>query len=95
MREKFVTRTVTETKVKMVTLDLETMTPNTTLEFLPTDETDETKLLKIAHKLFDTETIKVVKIEYDGKRETLYGVKEQVFLSMAVELDPITRKPLY
>ena len=95
MREKMVTRTVAQTRISMVGLNLETMKPETTLEYLPVEERDDAKLLKLAHKLFDTDTFKVVTVQFDGLKETLYGVPEAKFLQIAVELDPETRKPLY
>lgn len=90
-----VTRTVAQTRVQLIGLNLETMSPETTIEYLSIEETDENKLLKMAHKTFDTDTFKVVAVKYEGIKETLYGVPENEFLAIAVELDPETRKPLY
>lgn len=94
MREKMVTRTVVSTVVTMVTLNLETMTPETATYVLPIDSNDEKMLLKYAKKSFETDTLKIVKVTYEGTSEKLYGMTEIKFLENAVELDPETRKPL-
>lgn len=94
MREKMVTRTIISSIVEMVSLNLETMTPNIIKVALSIDSEDEKLLLKIAKKVYETDTSKVVSIKYIEKQERLYGMPEQVFLATAIELDPITRKPL-
>lgn len=94
MREKMVTRTVVSTVVTMVTLDLKTMTPETATYTLPIDSDDDKVLLKYAKKAFETDTMIIVKVTFEGTSEKLYGMTEIKFLENAVELDPETRKPL-
>ena len=40
------------------------------------------------------EELVIIKIESMTRVEKLYGVDQQQFMDMAVELDPVTRKPL-
>ena len=88
---KMVTRTVVSTKVNAMIANLDKKTlEDVTLHIAGTFE-DEGNLIKAIKKAQD---ITVCAITDTEVIETLYGLDENKFIELAVELDPVTRKPL-
>lgn len=56
--------------------------------------TDAEKALKWLRKNRETDDFKIVNILQFNEIEKLYGIDEEDFMKYAVELDPVTRKPL-
>ena len=88
---KMVTRTVVSTKVNAMVANIEAKTlEEVTLSVAGTFE-DESKLMKAIAKAHDVKVCAIIETEVV---ETLYGLDENQFMNMAVELDPTTRKPI-
>lgn len=87
-RERMVTRTISSTIYKVMTVNTETcevqVLPYTTSEeFL-----DDDKALKHLRKKHETDTVKLVKIESVETTEQLYGMTEIEFMQYAKLLPP-------
>lgn len=87
MRERMVTRTVTQTMVKVMCLNV------TTAEVTINDYTiggtyTEVDLLKKCKKLFETDEFKLVHIETSKVEEILLGMTEEDFIRYATVLPP-------
>ena len=93
-REKMVTRTIEFTHVTLLCMNTETCEVSRETEILTYVSNDPEELLKVAQKLYQTDTFKIVKVEEYETFERLFGMTEQVFMENAIELDPTTRKPL-
>lgn len=92
-RERMVTRTIETTVCEYIALDI--ISKETVQDYVEiTGITDEKKTLDLVKKEIETDTFKVVAILNTSKHERLFGMKEQEFFNMAVELDPETRKPI-
>lgn len=92
-RERMVTRTIESTSVQYLGLNIstrETIEDVTEIAGIVPDN----KLLDLVKKDCETDTFKVVTITGTEKRERLFGMREQEFFENAIELDPITRKPI-
>ena len=92
-RERMVTRTIESTLVQYLGLNIstrETIEDVTEIAGIVPDN----KLLDVVKKDCETDTFKVVTITGTEKRERLFGMREQEFFENAIELDPITRKPI-
>lgn len=87
-RERMVTRTITTTTYKVMTVNTETcevsITPYTTSE----DFIDNEKALKHLRKTHETENLKLVKIDSIETTEQLYGITEIEFIQYAKLLPP-------
>ena len=95
-RQQMVTRTVESTKVSALCVDLTTQETlaqeyNISGKFAD-DEKGNEKLLKATKKVAETDTIKIVSILSKETQETLMGMTEQEFMSLAKVLPPRTRK---
>lgn len=95
MREKMVTRTIVGYRVEMTGIDITKSEIVIKLDTLNIPELDETKLLKVCKKRYDTDTFKLATAVILEKVENLYGMPEERFMEYAVLLDPETRKPLF
>ena len=88
VRERMVTRTITTTTYKVMTVNTETcevsITPYTTSEVF----IDDGKALKHLRKTHETETLKLVKIDSIETTEQLYGMTEIDFIQYAKLLPP-------
>ena len=93
-RKRMVTRTIESTKVTTLALDVTTSEPCNRTYNLSGVYDNEAKLLKAVQKAYDTDTLKNVHVVSNEKVETIYGMDENQFLALAVELDPVTRKPI-
>ena len=88
-----ITRTVVGTKVVAKVVSKETdevQSIETVLSKAVDNDKDATKLLA---KALPSDLV-IIRIESIEKVEKLYGVTVADFMSVAVELDPATRKPL-
>lgn len=83
-----VTRTVVSTELEVLCMDIEkahVITKVITLTgYLPADN----KLLKIAQKKLDTDTLKATYIKNAVEQEILYGMSETEFIKIAKVLPP-------
>ena len=86
-RERMVTRTINETTVNVMVLDV--TTANVTIQpfkLSGTFTTDEA--LKACKKRYDTDTIKLVYVDSMEETEILYGMPEDEFMKYAKVLPP-------
>lgn len=86
-RTRMVTRTIKETTVMLTAFSVLTGKIEVARVSLGTTDTlDETKLLKLARKMFETDTYKVVTLADVVEEETIYGMLETDFLKYASRL---------
>lgn len=90
---KMVTRSVigTEITAKVVNKNTDDVTTYTAVVSKSVD--DEKAATKELAKVIPEELV-IIKIESMTRVEKLYGVDQQQFMDIAVELDPVTRKPI-
>ena len=93
-RKPMVTRTITNTKVNVLCMDIRSAEPFNKVITLPRTYKDDKTLMKIVNEVMETENIKAVHIVDKEEVETLYGMTEQEFIEKADVLDKETRKPL-
>ena len=93
-RKPMVTRTILTTKADVLCMDINSCEPFNKKVVLPRVYKDEQKLMKAVKESVETETIKAVHVVDSTTVETLYGLTEEEFISMAVELDKETRRPV-
>ena len=93
-RKPMVTRTFVTTKVNVLCLDIKSAEPFNKVVTLPRTYKDDKKLLKKVEEVVNTDEVKAVHIVDKEELETLYGMKEQDFITNATILDPTTRKEL-
>lgn len=104
---KMVTRTIVATKATALCLDLVKAEPfNQTIlltgNYAKVEKDgdqekkvfDNAKVLRAFKKQFDNEQHTACSIVSVETVETIYGLSEEKFLELAVELDPETRKPV-
>ena len=87
-RERMVTRTVTTTTYKVMTVNTETCEVSITPYITSEDFIDDEKALKHLRKVHETETLKLVKIDSIETTEQLYGMAEIDFIQYAKLLPP-------
>lgn len=87
MRERMVTRTVTQTTAKVMCLNV-TIAEATINEYTIGGTYTESDLLKKCKKLFETDEFKVVHIESSKVEEILLGMTEEDFIRYATVLSP-------
>lgn len=87
-KKAMVTRTITTTKVEVMCLDIAQQEPYNDVVILPRTYKDEKSLLKAAAARIDDETHKAVHIVRHEVMETLYGMDEATFVTLANELEP-------
>lgn len=86
-RERMITRTVESTIAYAMCIDTETA--NVSIEqFRISGKFEEKELLKKLKKNYETDTFKVVAIQSTEIEEKLYGMTEELFISMAEVLPP-------
>lgn len=93
-REKMVTRTVEGTHVTVLGVNLATEALEERQYNLSGVYKDAEKLKKVAEKVGNSDTFKVVSVKASETFETLYGMTEVEFMELARVLDPKTRKVL-
>lgn len=92
-----VTRAVVGTEATIKVVDLATDAISTEVVVIDKKfEADEkAKVRKAVDKLFaDREDVAVVTVVSFKQVNKLFGVKQEIFMANAIELDPETRKPL-
>lgn len=92
-----VTRAVVGTEATIKVVDLATDAISTEVIVIDKKfEADEkAKVRKAVDKLFaDREDVAVVTVVSFKQVNKLFGVKQEIFMANAIELDPETRKPL-
>lgn len=87
-RERMVTRTITETTVKAMGVNVETAQVDIVEYTLSGEYPDNTTILKVLKKNYENDTYKIVNIEDVKTEEKLYGMTEQQFIELAKELPP-------
>lgn len=87
MRERMVTRTVTQTTAKVMCLNV-TSSDVTINDYTIGGTYTEVDLLKKCKKLFETDEFKVVHIESSKVEEILLGMTEEDFIRYATVLPP-------
>ena len=90
---KMITRTVIGTQLTAKVVNKETEEIYTKSLILDTKVEDVAKAVKLASKLVAENEV-VISVSDLATVEKLYGVTVEDFMSVAVELDPVTRKPL-
>ena len=93
MRRPMITRTTISTKVIALVVDTKTATTSEQVFTLPR-KVPADKQLKVAQKLFNTDTTTIVAIRNSEEVEQLYGMYENDFINLAMPLDAVTRKPI-
>lgn len=87
-RERMVTRTITSTTYKVMSVNTETCEVSI-LPYATSEEfVDDEKALKFLRKKHETDTLKLVKIESIETTEQLYGMTEVEFMQYAKLLPP-------
>ena len=86
-RKRMVTRTVMQTTVEVMTLDITTAEVQVQSYDIGGQYTDE-ELLKKLQNLFQTDTLKLVHIESQTCKELLLGMDEEDFIRLAKVLPP-------
>ena len=87
MRERIITRTVTQTTAKVMCLNVSTAEV-TINEYTIGCNFIEVDLLKKCKKLFETDEFKLVLIESSKVEEILLGMTEEDFIRYATVLPP-------
>lgn len=87
MRERMVTRTVTQTTAKVMCLNVNNSRV-TINEYTIGGTCTEVDLLKKCKKLFETDEFKLVHIESSKVEEILLGMTEEDFIRYATVLPP-------
>ena len=87
-RERMVTRTITSTTYKVMSVNTETCEVSILPYATSEDFLDDEKALKFLRKKYETDTVKLVKIESIETTEQLYGMTELEFLQYAKLLPP-------
>lgn len=94
MRRAMVTRTIESTEVTVMALDVIHGEPLTRTYNIAGTYKDEAKLLKAVQSAYDTDEVKNVHVVDSKVVGKLYGMYENDFLKVAIELDSETRKPI-
>lgn len=82
-REKLVTRTMTNTNVIALCLDIVTAEPCSRVVKLPGVYKNQVQLLAAVRKALDTDSLKAVSITDSVEETLIYGCTEAEFLSVA------------
>lgn len=95
MRKDMVTRTVvgTQATVKVVSTSTEAITREEVLLNKTYEDTQDKKLINAIKKSLPDDVV-IIKVESLVPMNKLYGVETSKFMENAIELDPVTRKPI-
>lgn len=83
MKKPMVTRTILTTEVTVLCLDLIKAEPFNMTVTLPRTYKDEKAMMKKVSAIIDTDEVKAVHVVDTKVNETLYGMTEEQFISMA------------
>lgn len=78
-----ITRTIQTTEVNVLCLNIKEGEPFNKTVALPRTYKDDAAMLKAAAAIIDSDTEKAVHVVHSEVKETLYGMKESDFISMA------------
>ena len=88
-RERMVTRTINETTVSIMALDV--TTANVSIQDFKLSGTyTADEALKACKKRYETDTLKLVHVDHITETEILYGMPEDEFMKLAKVLPPRT-----
>lgn len=87
-RERMVTRTITSKTYKVMCANTESCEVSILPYAISEEFTDNEKALKFLRKKYETDTLKLVKIESIETTEQLYGMTEVEFMQYAKLLPP-------
>lgn len=94
-RRKYISRTITGTRVEVMCLDTKKVEPLKVTVTLAGTFKDEKAIMKaLAKSSAFSDEIRPAKIINTVEVSELRAVTEEQFLSMSIELDPVTRKPI-
>ena len=91
MKKPMVTRTILTTEVTVLCLDLIKAEPFNKTVTLPRTYKDEKAMMKKVSAIIDNDEVKAVHVVDTKVNETLYGMTEEQFISMAEQQD---RRPV-
>ena len=83
MKKPMVTRTILTTEVTVLCLDLIKAEPFNKTVTLPRTYKDEKAMMKKVSAIIDNDEVKAVHVVDTKVNETLYGMTEEQFISMA------------
>lgn len=83
MKKPMVTRTILTTEVTVLCLDLIKAEPFNKTVTLPRTYKDEKTMMKKVSAIIDNDEVKAVHVVDTKVNETLYGMTEEQFISMA------------
>lgn len=83
MKKPMVTRTILTTEVTVLCLDLIKAEPLNKTVTLPRTYKDEKTMMKKVSAIIDNDEVKAVHVVDTKVNETLYGMTEEQFISMA------------
>lgn len=83
MKKPMVTRTILTTEVTVLCLDLIKAEPFNKTVTLPRTYKDEKAMMKKVSAIIDNDEVKAVHVVDTKVNETLYGMTEEKFISMA------------
>ena len=87
-RERMVTRTISFTEVTVITMNIETVTPQHEVIRIAGVSDNEKVLLNKLKNRYETDLYKIVAITDTKVIEKLYGMSEEEFIEYAKELPP-------
>ena len=90
-KEKMVTRTIAQTTVQLMCIDVTTVEVEIVETRIGGTYTDE-EILKVFKKIYETDTYKVIHVESQHTEELLLGMTESYFIEHAQVLPPRTKK---
>lgn len=91
-RERMITRTILETEVEVICMNVNTVEPQIKTFTLTGLQKNNDYILKQLKKQHETDSFKLVAIQNVQEKESMYGMKEIDFIKLATKLDPETRK---
>lgn len=87
-REKMVTRTMTETTVEVMIVNIDTASVSTEVYRLAGSYETDKDIMKYLEKNYARDNVKFVSITNKSEIEQLYGMSESEFISLARVLPP-------
>lgn len=93
-RAPYVTRELVGTEAKVLTINTDTATTDYATVTVQGKYKTAENLLKAIKKVYQTDSLQVVKVVGFKEVHKLYGMKTSEFYKNAIEFDPETRKPL-
>ena len=92
-REKFITREVTFTEVSALYLNKQLLTNEEQKTILVGSFDNEVDILKELNRVNKDDILTPIHVMEYNVTSKLYGLKEQDFINLALELNPETRRP--